>query len=77
MSVDQPSPTVASVGHSAAVEMLRRWEESGAIWRVASDTSAGLTIVLMRCDGGEEVDRLVSDDPGLVAFVADRSSNKD
>ncbi len=77
MGVDESWPIVASVGHSGPVDILRRWEESGAVWRVASDTSAGLTIVLMRCDGGEEVDRLVSEDPDLVAFVADRSSSED
>jgi hypothetical protein len=29
-----------------------------------------VTIALMRCDGGEEVDRFTSEDPRLLAFVA-------
>jgi hypothetical protein len=28
-----------------------------------------VTIALMRCDGGEEVDRFTSADPRLLAFV--------
>lgn len=51
---------------------LVRWEEAGADWQVVGQTSAGVTIALMRCDGGEEVDRFTSDDPGLLAFVAQR-----
>jgi hypothetical protein len=28
-----------------------------------------VTVALLRCDGGEEVDRFTSDDPRLLAFV--------
>jgi hypothetical protein len=28
-----------------------------------------VTVALLRCDGGEEVDRFTSDDPRLIAFV--------
>jgi hypothetical protein len=28
-----------------------------------------VTIALLRCDGGEEVDRFTSDDPRLLAYV--------
>lgn len=59
------------------VEKLRRWEQMGGVWRIASETSSQVTVSLLRCDGGEEVERLVSDDPGLIAFVAGRSASDD
>ncbi|MDA2893990.1 hypothetical protein PDG61_23985 [Mycolicibacterium sp. BiH015] len=56
---------------------LRRWEESGAVWRVLSRTAAGVTVALLTCDGGEEVGRFTSDDPRLMTFLRDRSSSED
>jgi len=37
-----------------------------------SRTQARVTVALLRCDGGEEVDRFTSDDPRLLAFIGDR-----
>jgi hypothetical protein len=54
------------------VAELVRWEEAGADWQLIGQTSAGVTVALMRCDGGEEVDRFTSDDPGLLAYVERR-----
>lgn len=59
------------------VEDLRRWEDSGAHWQVVSRTADRLTIALLRCDGGEEVERLISDDPALLAFVGVRDRSED
>jgi hypothetical protein len=59
------------------VETLRRWERSGAIWEVVSRTPSGLTISLLSCSGGEEVERLTSDDPDLRAYVGARSSSEE
>ena len=59
------------------VEELRRWEDSGAHWQVVSRTADRLTIALLRCDGGEEVERLVSDDAALLAFVGVRDRSED
>lgn len=67
-------PDASASMPASPVETLQRWEESGATWRVVVGSSRQLTIALLRCDGGEEVDRLVSDDPELMAFVADRSA---
>lgn len=61
----------------SAVERLRRWEAMGAIWRVTSRTPTQLTVSLLTCDGGEEVGRVVSGDPDLLAFVAGRSGSDD
>jgi len=51
------------------VAELTRWQESGATWQVVARTRRGVTVALMRCDGGEEVDRFTSSDPRLLAFV--------
>ena len=51
------------------VAELVRWQDAGAIWDVLAHTPNGVTIALMRCDGGEEVDRFTSDDPRLLEFV--------
>ena len=52
------------------VAELIRWEDAGASWEVVGRTSHGVTIALLRCDGGEEVDRFTSDDPALLRFIA-------
>lgn len=54
------------------VAELVRWQDAGAIWDVVARTSQGVTIALLRCDGGEEVDRFTSDDQRLLEFVRDR-----
>lgn len=56
---------------------LQRWEDSGAHWRVLTRTSNSITIALLRCDGGEEVDRFTSSDPRLLDFVGARNAGDD
>ena len=56
-----------------AVEMLRRWERGGAVWRLLSRTPDSVEISLMTCTGDQEVDRLVSSDPELLEFLRDRT----
>lgn len=55
--------------------VLRRWQDCGAIWRVVARTPTGVEIALMTCTGGEEVDRLTSGDPDLLAFIGDRTGS--
>ncbi|MDT5213003.1 MAG: hypothetical protein QOK18_1242 [Mycobacterium sp.] len=57
------------------VAELTRWTDSGATWQVVARTRRGVTVALMRCDGGEEVDRFSSDDPRLLAFVGDEQQD--
>lgn len=57
------------------VEVLRRWEDSGAHWTVLSRRAGRVTVGLFRCDGGEEVDRLTSTDQRLLEFLAGRESS--
>jgi len=54
------------------LETLRRWEAFGATWQVVHSTPEQVTVSLCRCDGGEEVERLVSSDPALRAYVESR-----
>ncbi|NUL43722.1 hypothetical protein F7P69_00705 [Cellulosimicrobium funkei] len=53
---------------------LRRWEESGGTWvvvaRHATPSGNSVTLSLMTCDGGEEMDVLSSSDPWLVEYVS-------
>jgi hypothetical protein len=59
------------------VAELQRWQDSGAVWEVISRAGTTMTIGLLRCDGGEEVDRFTSDDPRLLAFIGDRRSSEE
>jgi hypothetical protein len=59
------------------VAKLQRWEDAGAVWEVISRTDTSVTVGLLRCDGGEEVDRFTSDDPGLLAFIGDRTGSNE
>ena len=59
------------------VAELRRWQDAGAVWQVISRTRGGVTIGLLRCDGGEEVDRFTSNDPRVLEFVGDRLSSSE
>lgn len=56
------------------VASLLRWEEHGALWRVAARTATAVTVSMRTCDGGTEVDRLTSSDPERLAFVDGRLS---
>ena len=59
------------------VEVLRRWQDAGAIWRVLARSSSHVTVALCTCDGGEEVDWLSSSNPALLVFLAGRTSSED
>jgi hypothetical protein len=54
---------------SDALARLRRWEESGATWRVLVRTPDSVEIAMLTCDAGEEVDRLRSTDPAVLEHV--------
>ena len=54
------------------VEVLRRWEESGAVWRVLSEGAGHVTVGLLTCDGGEEVARLSCQREVVAPFLAGR-----
>jgi hypothetical protein len=56
---------------------LQRWQDSGAIWEVRARRGRSVTVALMRCDGGEEVERFTSDDPDLLTFIGDRRTSQE
>lgn len=60
---------------SDLVARLQRWEAFGASWVVLDDDGDRVTLSLCRCDGGEEVERLTSDDPSLREFLGGRTSS--
>lgn len=64
-------------GADDPVQRLERWQEFGAIWRVAARADGTVTVWLCSCDGGEEIDRLTSSDPHLLEWLAGRSSNEE
>jgi hypothetical protein len=59
------------------VAELQRWQDSGAVWEIVSRKGGGVTVALLRCDGGEEVDRFSSGDARLLEFIGDRWSSAD
>jgi hypothetical protein len=59
---------------SAALAALRRWEDSGALWRVVYRRPGGITVGLYECTGGTEVGRIDSDDPDLLRYIGNRSA---
>lgn len=59
----------------SVVRLLRRWEDSGAIWRVMSRSAGRIEISLLTCDAGEEMDRLTSSDPELLDYVGTRDGS--
>ena len=56
------------------VEVLARWERAGGTWRVVARSSSAATVTLCR---GEEVERLTSSDPRLLAYLGARASSED
>jgi hypothetical protein len=63
--------------HVDRVAELQRWQDAGAVWEVISRRGRSVTVALLRCDGGEEVERFTSDDPHLLSFIGDRLSSEE
>jgi hypothetical protein len=51
------------------VQTLQRWRDAGAAWRVVGRQGRRVTVALLRCDAGEEVERLTSESPAWVAYL--------
>ncbi|XAS76222.1 hypothetical protein V3G39_16475 [Dermatophilaceae bacterium Sec6.4] len=49
--------------------------EFGGTWTLLHRTDTTVIISLRRCDGGEEVERLCSADPDLIAYTATAPEN--
>ena len=59
------------------VEVLRRWEASGAVWEVLGKAGDELSVALLTCDAGEEMGRVQSADPALRAYIGSRRRSDD
>ncbi len=49
---------------------LVRWQQAGGLWQVVARRPGSVTVALLRCDGGEEMDRFSSTDAAVLALVA-------
>jgi hypothetical protein len=54
-------------------DVLRRWEDEGATWRVLHLSDAKAIVDLCACTG-EPMDRIESDDADLIAFLRERAA---
>ena len=61
----------------SVVQVLRRWEGSGGVWRVLSRSPGHVNVVLLTCDAGEEMDRFNSTDPMVLEFIGLRTGSDD
>ncbi|GAA1793602.1 flavin reductase family protein [Agromyces lapidis] len=81
----EPVPDAASAPDSASpasawpaspalpaspLDELDRWEGFGGTWAVRQLGADGAIVSLCRCDGGEEVSRIVSADPAFLEWAA-------
>jgi hypothetical protein len=61
---------------SDLIRALDDWARSGAVWRVVARRPSGATVALLRCDAGEEVDRITSSDPTWLAYLDEHPSSE-
>lgn len=67
--------STSSISAAELAQRLRRWEQSGATWHVLTRSERSVTVSLCRCDDGEEVERLRSDDPAAVILLDGRTGS--
>ena len=61
---------------TSALARLLRWEDAGGTWRREGGSAEQASVALCRCDGGEELERIVSSDPELLRFLASTSDDE-
>ncbi len=67
----------ANDAHAAEqpLAVVRRWEDSGGLWRVLTRSGSGVQVALLTCDAGEEMARVTSSDPDLLSYLAGRDAS--
>ena len=73
----KPADADAVVFEPGPIAVLERWQKFGATWRVVSRAQGWVTLSLRRCDGGEELQRLTSTNPELLAWLGNRTSSEE
>lgn len=63
-------------GRVDVLDTLERWSTFGGVWRVVATDEAVATVALCRCDGGEEVERLLVRAPAALAYLAAHPSSE-
>lgn len=53
----------------SAPEAVEQWEQAGGTWRIAAVREGSADVDLLRCDGGETVERLRLEDPRAVRWA--------
>lgn len=71
---DASPPEDAAPGSD--VERLVRWVSAGGEWRVVARTATRRTVSLLTCDGGEEMERIVSSDFAFLTYVDARQRDE-
>lgn len=54
------------------LEELRRWERAGGLWRVMAQGPDFVDIALLTCSADEEMGRLHTNDPAVLALARER-----
>jgi len=63
-------PSVSPAVPASPLDELDRWEGFGGTWALRQLDADGAIVSLCRCDGGEEVSRIISADPDFLAWAA-------
>ena len=58
------------------IDVLTRWEDSGAVWRAVHVSDAKAIVDLCTCTG-EPVDRIESSDPALIRLLRERPTSEE
>jgi hypothetical protein len=54
---------------SVHLDQVQRWLQAGGTYEVLTDRDGVVVIALFTCSGDEEMARLCSSEPDLIAFV--------
>jgi hypothetical protein len=57
------------------LDVLRRWEDAGGHWVVVHRAPGRVVVSLQRCDGGEEVQRLIATEDDVLGYLAERDES--
>ena len=55
---------------SADLERILRWERAGGEFRLLDERDGAVTVSLLRCDAGEEIDRFISSEEDVRNYVS-------